>query len=205
MATGIYDEAALKKKKAGAFLAVAQGSPKRDAGIVRLRYAPPKARGKTLCLIGKGICYDTGGTNLKPANYMFGMHEDMQGSAVALGALLALSQLDFGRPVECWLALAMNHIGPNAYKPNDVVTAADGSTIEVVHTDAEGRMILADTLALAARGKARPDHGFCHPDRGLHLCPGHGLQRRVHQQRGLAGRVDPGRRGLWRTGLALPA
>ena len=148
-----YDEAALKKKKAGAFLAVAQGSPRRDAGIVRLRYTPPKAAGKKLCLIGKGICYDTGGTNLKPANYMFGMHEDMQGSAVALGALLALSQLDFRRPVECWLALAMNHIGPNAYKPNDVVTATDGSTIEVVHTDAEGRMILADTLALAAREK----------------------------------------------------
>ena len=148
-----YDETALKKKKAGAFLAVAQGSPRRDAGIARLRYAPQKARGKKLFLIGKGICYDTGGTNLKPANYMFGMHEDMQGSAVALGVLLALSQLDFRRPVECWLGLAMNHIGPNAYKPNDVVTAADGSTIEVVHTDAEGRMILADTLALASREK----------------------------------------------------
>ena len=148
-----YDETALKKKKAGAFLAVAQGSPRPDAGIVRLRYTPPKAKGKKLCLIGKGICYDTGGTNLKPANYMFGMHEDMQGSAVALGALLALSQLDFRRPLECWLALAMNHIGPKAYKPNDVVTAADGSTIEVVHTDAEGRMILADTLALASREK----------------------------------------------------
>ena len=148
-----YDETVLKKKKAGAFLAVAQGSPGRDAGIARLRYAPPKARGKKLFLIGKGICYDTGGTNLKPANYMFGMHEDMQGSAVALGTLLALSQLGFRRPVECWLALAMNHIGPNAYKPNDVVTAADGSTIEVVHSDAEGRMILADTLALAGREK----------------------------------------------------
>lgn len=148
-----YNEASLKKKKAGAFLAVSQGSPRPDAGIVRLRYSPVRARGKKIILVGKGICYDTGGTNLKPANYMFGMHEDMQGSAVALGTLLALTRMAYNRPLECWLALAMNHIGPKAYKPNDVVTASDGTTIEVVHTDAEGRMILSDTLALASREK----------------------------------------------------
>jgi len=149
-----YDEATLKKKKAGAFLAVSQGSPRADAGIVRLRYTPKTAtRGKKIFLVGKGICYDTGGTNLKPANYMFGMHEDMQGSAVALGTLLALTKLNFNRPVECWLALAMNHIGPKAYKPNDVITASDGTTIEIVHTDAEGRMVLSDTLALASKEK----------------------------------------------------
>ncbi len=148
-----YDEATLRKKKAGAFLAVAQGSPKADAGIVRLRYTPKTARGKKVFLVGKGICYDTGGTNLKPANFMFGMHEDMQGSAVALGTLLSLSKLNFNRPVECWMALAMNHIGPKAYKPNDVITASDGTTIEIVHTDAEGRMVLSDTLALASKEK----------------------------------------------------
>jgi leucyl aminopeptidase len=163
-----YDEATLKKKKAGAFLAVSQGSPKADAGIVRLRYTPKNGRGKAsapahapylrpvgkkVFLVGKGICYDTGGTNLKPANYMFGMHEDMQGSAVALGTFLALTRLNFKRPLECWMALAMNHIGPKAYKPNDVITASDGTTIEIVHTDAEGRMVLADTLALASKEK----------------------------------------------------
>jgi leucyl aminopeptidase len=149
-----YDEAILKKKKAGAFLAVSQGSPKADAGIVRLRYTPKTAtKGKKVFLVGKGICYDTGGTNLKPANYMFGMHEDMQGSAVALGTLLALTKMNFNRPVECWMALAMNHIGPKAYKPNDVITASDGTTIEIVHTDAEGRMVLSDTLALASKEK----------------------------------------------------
>lgn len=146
-----YNEAALRKKNAGAFLAVSQGSPVPDAGIVRLRYTPKDARGKKVFLVGKGICYDTGGTNLKPANYMFGMHEDMQGSAVALGTLLALSKLEFNRPVECWMALATNHIGPKAYKPNDVITASDGTTIEIVHTDAEGRMVLSDTLVLASR------------------------------------------------------
>lgn len=92
--------------------------------------------------------------NLKPARYMHGMHEDMEGSAVALGTLLALTALQVDYPVDCWLALAQNHIGPKAYKQNDVVKAANGTTIEVMHTDAEGRMVLADTLTLATR--ARP-------------------------------------------------
>ncbi|MFQ5487311.1 MAG: M17 family metallopeptidase [Gammaproteobacteria bacterium] len=149
------DEKALAKKGAGAFLAVSQGSPQRDAGIVRLAYTPPRGKHKRpLALVGKGICFDTGGMNLKPAKHMHGMHEDMQGSAVALGTLLTLSQLQAPFPVHCWLALAQNHIGPKAYKQNDVIRACNGTTIEVVHTDAEGRMVLADTLALAA--KTRP-------------------------------------------------
>lgn len=143
---------ALAKQKAGAFLAVCQGSPEADAGIVHLRYRP-QARGKKLALVGKGICFDTGGVNVKPAKFMDGMNEDMQGSAVALGTLLALTRLNWKHPVDCWLALAENHIGSRAYKPNDVVTACNGTTIEVKHTDAEGRMILADTLALASRTK----------------------------------------------------
>ena len=147
------DRKALTRKKAGAFLAVAQGSPVADAGIVRLRYRPKQRGGRKLALVGKGICFDTGGVNLKPAKYMNGMHEDMQGSAVALGTLLALTRLGAGFPVDCWLALAENHIGSKAYKPNDVITASNGTTIEVKHTDAEGRMVLADTLALASREK----------------------------------------------------
>lgn len=151
-----YDTKALQQKKAGAFLAVSQGSHTADAGIIRLRYTPDKKSSKgTLTLVGKGICYDTGGTNLKPANSMFGMHEDMQGSAVALGTFLALTRMQVHYPVECWLALAMNHIGPKAYKPNDVVTAYDGTSIEIVHTDAEGRMVLADTLAMALESKPK--------------------------------------------------
>jgi leucyl aminopeptidase len=146
----------LKRLKAGAFLAVAQGSPEPDAGILHLRYAPGKRTGKkALSLVGKGICFDTGGTNLKTARYMHGMHEDMQGSAVALGTLLALTELKVDFPVDCWLALAQNHIGPRAYKQNDIVRAANGKTIEVVHTDAEGRMVLADTLTLASREKPK--------------------------------------------------
>ena len=147
------DSKALARRQAGAFLAVAQASPVDDAGIIHLSYRPKARGGKKLALVGKGICFDTGGVNVKPARYMNGMHEDMQGSAVALGTLLALSRLQVDHPVDCWMALAQNHIGSRAYKPNDVVTASNGTTIEIRHTDAEGRMVLADTLALASKEK----------------------------------------------------
>jgi len=147
------NEAALARAGAGAFLAVTRGGPI-GAGLVRLRYTPARgAKRPPLALVGKGICFDSGGMNLKPARHMHGMHQDMAGSAVALGSLLALSRMKEARPVECWLALAENHIGPEAYRQGDVVTAANGTTIEVVHTDAEGRMVLADALTLASRTK----------------------------------------------------
>ena len=145
-------ERELAELGAGAFLAVARANPHRDAGIARLRYRPRDAGpAAALALVGKGICFDTGGTNLKPFRAMLDMQEDMQGSSVALGTLLALSRLEFDRPVDCWLAITENRIGPAAYNSRDVVTAVNGTTIEVIHTDAEGRMVLADTLALAAR------------------------------------------------------
>ena len=149
-----FDMKKLRKMGAGAFVAVAQGSDPDDAAIVHLRYTHPKAK-QTVALVGKGICFDTGGHNLKPARYMHNMHEDMNGSAVALGILLAASQSKLAVNIDCWLALAQNHISPKAYKQNDIVTALNGTTIEVMHTDAEGRMVLADTLTLAAR--AKPD------------------------------------------------
>jgi len=145
----------LQALKAGAFLAVAQGSEPRDAGILHLTYKPARAAAKTksVALVGKGICYDTGGINLKSAKGMFGMHGDMQGSAVALGTLLTLTRLKVPFQVDCWLAVSRNDIGPRAYTQNDVVTASNGVNIEVVHTDAEGRMVLSDTLAIASKAK----------------------------------------------------
>lgn len=147
----------LKKMGAGAFCAVAQGSPAKDAAIVRVRYQGSGIRDqkgtKKIAFVGKGICFDTGGHNLKPAKYMQGMHEDMNGSAVVLGILAAASRIKLPLVLEGWVALAENHISPQAYRQNEVVTALNGTTIEVVHTDAEGRMVLADTLTLAARGQ----------------------------------------------------
>jgi leucyl aminopeptidase len=145
-----YDMRALREMGAGAFVAVAQGSEMEDAAIVHLSYHPPGAL-KTVALVGKGICFDTGGHNLKPARYMHNMHEDMNGSAVALGILLGATLQALPVKIDCWLAIAQNHISPKAYKQNDIVTALNGTTIEVIHTDAEGRMVLADTLTLASR------------------------------------------------------
>jgi leucyl aminopeptidase len=156
-----HDEKALAKRGAEAFLAVVRGSAERDAGIVELTYTPKKkagsrkAKGKpgALALVGKGLCYDTGGSNLKAAKSMYGMHGDMGGSAVALATLAALSALEAPFPVRCYLAIAQNRIGPKSYIPNEVLRASNGVTIETVHTDAEGRMVLADTLVLASEGK----------------------------------------------------
>jgi leucyl aminopeptidase len=146
-----YGERELKRLGAGAFLAVSQGNGTRDAGIVRLAYRPRGAASPEVSLVGKGICFDTGGTNLKPHKGMLDMHTDMEGSAVAVGSLYALHALGSGTAVDCWLAITENRIGPLAYKPQDVVRAQNGTTIQVIHTDAEGRMVLADTLCLAAR------------------------------------------------------
>jgi leucyl aminopeptidase len=149
-----YDLARLRKIGAGAFVAVAQGSDPADSAIVHLAYRHRAAR-RNVALVGKGICFDTGGHNLKSARHMHGMHEDMNGSAVALAILLAATRSRMPVNLDCWLAIAQNSLSPRAYRQNEVVKALNGTTIEIVHTDAEGRMVLADTLTLAAR--ARPD------------------------------------------------
>lgn len=151
-----YGVRELEKMGAGAFLAVAQGNDNDSAAIVRLRYRPDSKTAKpALTLVGKGVIFDTGGTNLKPFTSMLDMHIDMGGSAVAVGSLLTIAKLGLPVPVDCWLAITENRTGPNAYKSQDVVTALNGKTIQSIHTDAEGRMVLADTLVLA--GEDKPD------------------------------------------------
>jgi leucyl aminopeptidase len=153
-----HDLAALEKMGAGAFLAVARANAHREAGIVRLTRRP-RGRGADraprLALVGKGICFDTGGINLKTQKNMFLMHGDMQGSAVAVGTLLALHRLDSPCVVDCWLAISENNIGPQAFRPQEIVRALNGTTVQIVHSDAEGRMVLADTLTLASRAAPR--------------------------------------------------
>jgi leucyl aminopeptidase len=150
-----HGETQLRRLGAGAFLAVARGNGTRDAGIAYLSYRPRGAAAAAVSLVGKGICFDTGGTNLKAHKSMLDMHTDMEGSAVALGSLYALHALRSPLAVDCWLAITENRIGPLAYKPQDIVRAANGTTIQVIHTDAEGRMVLADALSLAAAKKPR--------------------------------------------------
>jgi leucyl aminopeptidase len=153
IASRFLRERELEKLGAGAFLAVARGNSTRDAGILHLKYRPNGTAAPSLALVGKGVMFDTGGTNLKPFLGMLDMHTDMQGSAVALGTLLALAELRVPFSIDAWLAITENRLGADAYKPQDVVKAVNGTTIQVIHTDAEGRMVLADTLALASREK----------------------------------------------------
>jgi leucyl aminopeptidase len=151
------DEQALRRAGANAFLAVSAANESPVAGIAHLQYRPARSRATSspdIALVGKGILFDTGGVNLKPHRSMLDMHTDMGGSAVALATLIALAELRAPIAADAWLAITENNIGPKAYRPQEVVRAANGVTIQVVHTDAEGRMVLADTLALAA--KTRP-------------------------------------------------
>jgi leucyl aminopeptidase len=156
-----YSEAHLKRLGAGAFLAVTRGNAARHAGIAHLRWEgarrPRSARARVpdVALVGKGILFDTGGVNLKTHRSMLDMHTDMAGSAVALACLVALAELKAGLNADAWLAISENNIGPTAYRPQELVRASNGVTIQVIHTDAEGRMVLADTLALAARTRPR--------------------------------------------------
>jgi leucyl aminopeptidase len=148
-----HDHDGLTKMKAGAFLAVVKGSSHKDYGIIELTYTPKVKTSKHLALVGKGIVFDTGGHSLKASAYMLGMHGDMAGSAVALGVLDIASQELWPVKVTAYLAVADNMIGPLAYKPNDVIVSMKGTTIEIIDTDAEGRMVLADALHLAAQEK----------------------------------------------------
>ena len=149
-----YGVAELRKMGAGAFLAVAQGNADDSAAIVRLRYRPGASTARpALSLVGKGIIFDTGGTNLKPFTSMLDMHIDMGGSAVVAGVLLTLTRMGVDMPIDAWLAITENRTGPTAYKSQDVVTALNGKTIQTIHTDAEGRMALADALTLACQDK----------------------------------------------------
>jgi leucyl aminopeptidase len=197
-----YDINRLTKLKAGAFLAVARGSGHDEAAIVRLAYRPParsegkrgRSRIRTIALVGKGICFDTGGHNLKPARYMNNMHDDMNGSAVALGILLAATRLKLPLNLDVWLAIAENHLSPEAYTQNEVVTALNGTTIEIVHTDAEGRMVLADTLALAAKDKPEAIIDFATLTGSMAVALGERMSGVISNREDLAARaVEAGR------------
>ncbi|HYX38479.1 MAG TPA: leucyl aminopeptidase family protein [Oligoflexus sp.] len=144
----------LETMGAGAFLAVAQGSAHEDAGLVKLSYeGNGKKNLKHLVLVGKGVTFDTGGHNIKSSAGMYGMHRDMAGSALAYSVVALAAKEKWPVRVTAFLAIAENAIGPNSYRQNDVITALNGKTIEIIDTDAEGRMLLADTLHIASGEK----------------------------------------------------
>jgi leucyl aminopeptidase len=144
----VLDEQALAEGGYGGILGVGQGSvhPPR---LVRLEYAPPGAS-KTLVLAGKGITFDSGGLSLKPAKAMETMKSDMGGAAAVLAAIQAISALGLPVRVVGYLPLAENMPSGTAQRPSDVLTMYGGTTVEVLNTDAEGRLVLADALARSA-------------------------------------------------------
>lgn len=144
----ILDEPALEALGAGAMLAVSQGSqlPPR---VVILSYRGSDDPGTHLALIGKGITFDSGGISIKPAAEMHKMKDDMGGAAAVYGAMQAIAELKPSITVTGILALAENMPGGRAFRPGDVIRSMAGKTIEVISTDAEGRLVLADALTLA--------------------------------------------------------
>ncbi len=157
----VWAEADLRREGFGGLLAVGGGAA-RGPRLVQLEYRPgegsagPGARRPHVVLVGKGITFDTGGISLKPRPAMLGMTTDMTGSAVVLAVLAACRDLGVQARVTGLMPLAENALGAGSYRPGDVVTTYDGTTVEVRNTDAEGRMVLADAMGYA-RTRLRPD------------------------------------------------
>ncbi|WP_337004894.1 MULTISPECIES: leucyl aminopeptidase [unclassified Microbacterium] len=149
VAVEILDEAALAEQGFGGILGVAQGSD-RPPRLVRLDYSPAGAE-RHIALVGKGITFDTGGLSLKPAASMVGMKFDMAGAATSLAALRAIAALGLPVRVTAWLCITDNMPSGRALRPGDVIRILDGTSVEVLNTDAEGRLVLADGLVAASR------------------------------------------------------
>lgn len=149
----ILDEKALEKGGYGGILAVGGGSARKPR-LVRLSYSP---RGATrhLALVGKGITFDSGGLDIKPAGQMAGMKCDMSGAAVVIATIRAIADLGLKVKVTAYASLAENMPSGSAYRSSDVLTMFDGQTVENYNTDAEGRLVMADAIARA--GQDNPD------------------------------------------------
>jgi leucyl aminopeptidase len=132
----------------GAFSAVAQGAAE-EPQLITLRYSPPDASGPVLGLVGKAVTFDTGGISLKGGLAMSNMKFDMSGGAAVLEAIAAIARLGVPVPVVAVIGATNNDVGSNAVKPGDIVRARSGTTIEVINTDAEGRLVLCDCLVHA--------------------------------------------------------
>ncbi|HKU28936.1 MAG TPA: leucyl aminopeptidase [Arthrobacter sp.] len=144
----VWDEKRLEKEGFGGILGVGKGSA-RQPRLVKVEYAPAKAT-KKIALVGKGITFDTGGISIKPALGMGDMKSDMAGAAVVLNTVLAVAGLGLPAKVTAWLCIAENMPSGAAQRPADVLTVYGGKTVEVLNTDAEGRLVMADGIVAAS-------------------------------------------------------
>jgi leucyl aminopeptidase len=145
----VFDDTQLKDMGAGAIVAVGQGSANPSRMIV-LEYQPEApSEAKPVALVGKAITFDTGGYSVKGSDGMVGMKYDKCGAMAVLGAMVAAARLKLSTPVVAVLAAAENMISDVAYRPNDILTTLSGKTVEIISTDAEGRLVLSDALTYA--------------------------------------------------------
>jgi len=151
----IMNREQMEKEGMGALLGVAQGS-RQPPKLIVLSYKGDKTSSDTLGLVGKGITFDSGGISIKPSEGMAEMKGDMAGAAAAMAALGAIAQLKPKINVTAVIPATENLPGGNALKPGDILKAVNGKTIEVVNTDAEGRLILADALSYAVKQGLSP-------------------------------------------------
>jgi leucyl aminopeptidase len=142
----VLDEDQLAALKMGALLAVGQGSERPSRVVVMQWHGAKSKRAKTLCFVGKGVCFDTGGISMKPAVGMEDMKGDMGGAACVAGLMLALATRKAAVNAVGLIGLTENMPSGKAQRPGDIVTSMSGQTIEVLNTDAEGRLVLADVL-----------------------------------------------------------
>jgi len=145
--TKIYDKEECEKMGMGAFLAVGQGSIN-EPKFIHMKYTCDNPK-KRIAIIGKGICFDSGGLDIKPASSMITMKDDMSGAACVLGIMSIIKEFNPQVEVHGLIAACENMPSGKAYKPGDIVTAKNGKTIEIDNTDAEGRLTLADALCYA--------------------------------------------------------
>lgn len=145
----IWDETQLAAAGFGGILGVGQGSS-RPPRLVKVSYSPDDAAARHIALVGKGITFDSGGLSLKPAASMIGMKYDMAGAATVLSVVIAAARLALPTKVTAWLCLAENLPSATAIRPGDVLRIRGGKTVEVLNTDAEGRLVLADGLVAAS-------------------------------------------------------
>jgi leucyl aminopeptidase len=152
MRVEVLDQSQMEALKMGALLAVTRGSDTEPRFII-MEHNARHPRLDTIVLVGKGITFDTGGYSIKPADGMVGMKGDMSGAAAVIGAMQAIAALKVPLHVVGLVPACENMINGHAYLPQEVITASNGVTIEVISTDAEGRLILADALVYADRYK----------------------------------------------------
>ena len=146
----VLDHIKMKKLNMNAVLAVGESSPNKPKFIV-MEYSGGKKGDKPVVFVGKGVTFDTGGSNLKPGDHMNGMHMDMAGGAIAIHTLLTLAKCKVKRNIVCLVPAVENRVTGDSYLPGDVIVGMSGQAIEVLNTDAEGRVILSDALTYAKK------------------------------------------------------